>query len=374
MTKPRIGVLQLIDSLGLGGAERVAVNFANVLPRDRFVPHLATTRERGPLVDEIAPDVSTLFLDRGPRVDDLPAAIRLARYLRKHEIRIVHAHKASVLLASVSHLFAGSAKLLWHDHWGLTGVRRRSDLLYRIGTLRVAGVISVNDGLRRWAIETLRFPPERAWYVPNFVTEPRPCTTPPPLPGVPGSRIVCVARVAPQKDLLNLVHAMARVVQTVPEAVALVIGVESEPEYGRQVRAEIARLGLEKRVWLLGPRTDVTDVVQASDIGVLSSAGEGLPLALVEYGLCRRPSVATLVGQCADVLDHGRAGILVPPHDPEALAEGLLRLLQSPAERERLAELAWRHAQDHHSVSAVLRRVVEIYDVLLGEDGAASRS
>jgi glycosyltransferase involved in cell wall biosynthesis len=370
----RIGVLQVIDSLELGGAERVAVNLANALPRDRFVPYLTSTRARGPLQDEIAPDVRTLFLDRGRRWDDLPAAVRLARFIRRNEIRIVHCHKATVLLGSVAHLMAGSAKLLWHDHWGLTGVRERSTRLYRVGTFRAAGVIGVNEGLCRWAIEELHHPPERVWYVPNFVMDPRPCPASLALPGTPGRRIVCVARVAPQKDLLNLVAAMARVVEVVPDAHALVLGVESDPEYGRRVREEIARRGLGERVWLLGGRTDATDVVQSSDIGVLSSAGEGLPLALVEYGLCRRPSVATRVGQCADVLDGGDAGILVPPHDPQALADALVRLLQSPEERERLAQRAWRHAMDHHSVAAVMRQITGIYDTLLAEDTQGRRS
>lgn len=363
----RIGVMQLTDSLELGGAERVALNLANLLPRDRYVPHLVTTRMRGPLAAEIAPDVHTLFLDRGPRWDDLPAAVRLARYIRRHRIRIVHAHKLAVALGSLAHLMAPSAKLVFHDHWGLTGVRQRSDVLHRIVTWRASGVISVNEDLRRWAIEKLGFPEHRVWYVPNFVVDPPPCANPPELPGVPGRRIVCVARIDPQKGLLELVQAMKRVVEVVPEAHALVVGAETDAAYGRQLRAEIARVGLGRSVSILGARMDVTDVVQACDIGVLSSASEGLPLALIEYGLCRRPAVATDVGQCAEVLDHGRAGILVPPRDPSALAEALIRLLQSPEERSRLAERAYQHALQRHSASAVMRRISAIYDELLAD-------
>lgn len=361
----RIGILQVTDSLEMGGAERVALNFANLLPRDRFQTHLCATRWEGPLAAEIAPDVGRIVLGRVRRWDDPGAARRLARYVREHDIRLLHCHKDTIFLASLARVLGMRARLLWHDHWGLTGVRERPAWLYRAGTFCADGVIAVNQDLRRWSEQALRHRPDRVWYVPNFVAQPRPCPAPPELPGKPGARIVCVARLDPQKDIVNLARAMERVVREMPEACALVLGGETDPEYGSLVRREIARLGVGGSVRLLGTRNDVTDVIQNCDIGVLSSAAEGLPLALIEYGLCKVPSVATRVGQCPDVLDGGKAGILVPPGDHEALAAGLLRLLRAPEERARLAGLAHRYAMAHHSESAVLGRVVSIYETLL---------
>jgi glycosyltransferase involved in cell wall biosynthesis len=364
-------VLQVVGSLGLGGAERVAVNLANHLPRERFVSHLCVTRTGGPLEQEIAPEVGCLRLKRRRRLEDLSAALHVRRYVRAHAIGILHAHSTSLHLASLANVLDRRSVLVWHDHYGYGEDRPRSPLLYRMASWRVSGIIAVNRTLERWAVEELGRPPERVWYVPNFVAEPRPLNAPVDLPGSAGRRIVCVARMAPQKDILNLVRAMAVVVESLPEAHVFVLGVENDASYGRMVREEIERRGLRERVRLLGPRTDATDVVQTCDIGVLSSASEGLPLALIEYGLCRRPAVATQVGQCADVLAGGRAGILVPPRDPERLAEALIRLLRSPEERARLGALAWEHANRHHSVAAVVGQVAGIYERLLEEEGSS---
>jgi len=177
---------------------------------------------------------------------------------------------------------------------------------------------------------------------------------------------VSACRVDPQKDLENFVRAFAWIHETEPRAHGIVMGEEVDPAYAARVYELTATLGLEDHVHWLGARTDVTDVLQACDVGVLSSKSEGLPLALIEYSLCRLPSVATHVGQCADVLEGGKAGILVPPGDPRALADGVLRLLASPEERTQLADRAYRYADSHHTVEVALKRLTDLYDAVLG--------
>src|SRR5438876_11120160 len=86
---------------------------------------------------------------------------------------------------------------------------------------------------------------------------------------------------------------------------------------------------------------------KACDVGVLSSRSEGMPLALLEYGMNGLPSVATRVGQCAEMLDDGRAGLLVPPAAPEPLAKAILALLQSPEQRAELGGRFRQRTQQH---------------------------
>ncbi len=112
----RIGVMHMVDALELGGAERMAVNLVNLLPRDQFQPYLCTTRKDGPLAKLISTDVVRLSLNRRNRFD--PSAVsRLARFIRNHDIRIVHAHGSSLFLASIVSRFS-NVRVLWHDHYG----------------------------------------------------------------------------------------------------------------------------------------------------------------------------------------------------------------------------------------------------------------
>lgn len=360
----RIGVLQVVDSLALGGAERVAVNLANLLPRERFDVHLCLTRQEGPLSSELSQDVPRLLLARRSRLDEPRAVARWVQYVRRHRIRIIHCHKDTIFLAALAAALLPKTLLLWHDHYGEYAFQPRPTWLYRLANWRTSGIISVNEPLLDWAVKELGFPPSRVWYVANFVLEHSPGEPDSPLPGEAGSRIVCVANVRLQKDQINLVRAMTHVVRELPQAHVLMVG-EEVGDYAQQVRHEITTRGLQDNVSILGQRMDVQAILAVCDVGVLSSESEGLPLSLIEYGMAGLPSVATRVGQCPDVLGDGAAGLLVPPKEPEALARGLLHLLSSPERRNQMGKIFRRHAELHYGQRTGIRKVCEVYDTLL---------
>src|SRR5687768_17308476 len=88
---PLVSVMQLVDSLDAGGMERVALNLANELPRERFVPHLCTTRREGVLAEFARSDVGRLNLSRQGNFD-LRSILRFLRYVRRNRINLIHAH------------------------------------------------------------------------------------------------------------------------------------------------------------------------------------------------------------------------------------------------------------------------------------------
>ena len=109
--------MHLIDSLAIGGAEQVAVNLANLLPRDRFRSHLCTTRREGPLAELVRNDVGRLCLQRNRTLDWI-AVRRLVAYIRRHDICIVHAHGYALLIAVVAKFFCRPLEIVWHVHYG----------------------------------------------------------------------------------------------------------------------------------------------------------------------------------------------------------------------------------------------------------------
>jgi len=156
------------------------------------------------------------------------------------------------------------------------------------------------------------------------------------------------------------------VVESDPDAHALLLGAEIDPQIAEELRAEIARLGLGDHLSLLGSRADVGRVLTGCTIGVLSSRSEGFPLALLEYGTAALPVVATDVGDCAEILEHGRVGIVVPPADPAALAEAIVSLLADPAERRRLGLLLHERVAATYDADAVMAEVISVYEALAG--------
>jgi glycosyltransferase involved in cell wall biosynthesis len=324
------------------------LHLVNHPSRDRFRPFLGTTRREGALASEVLPDVGRLSLNRS-RTLDLGALRRLAAFVRENGISIVHAHSSSLFLSA---LLPG-VRIVWHDHFGRE--EDRPAWLWGPPARRAAAVVAVSEDLARWSRERLRV---EAIYLPNFI--PEVLTGPVPnLPGTPGSRVVCVANLRAQKDHLTLLRAMARV-----DAHLLLAGADVEPAYAARVREEASALG--DRVTFLGSRSDVPDLLRGCDVGVLSSASEGFPLSLLEYGRAGLAAVATRVGQCPEVLDE--AGILVPPGDSGALAAALLTLLGDPARRKELGEQLCRRVRERYSAFAVMERLEAVYHMVLGAD------
>lgn len=365
-----IGVMHVVDTLALGGAERAAVNLVNTLPRDSYRPYLCTTRREGPLREAVTADVGRIVLQRQSRFD-ARAIRRLVDFIRAEKIAILHAHGSSLFTAALAAWFPPHPIVIWHAHYGRVALEDCRAWAHRMALRGTHGVITVSHQLAEWCGRRLGVPADRIWRIPNMVCARADESGMSDLPGTPGSRIVCVANLRAEKDHLNLVRAMALVVRRHPSAHLLLAGAHSDPAYSagssyfEAVKREVAQNSLGQNISFLGQRRDVSALLHGCDIGVLSSKTEGLPVSLLEYGMASLPVVATRVGECEEVLDRGRAGLVVSPQSPRELAEALLSLLDSPERRALFGERFFHRVQELYSAKAIIERVCLVYTAVL---------
>src|SRR3954462_8067333 len=156
----RTAIMHITDTLAAGGTERVAMNVANNLPRDRYEVHLCTTRQDGPLAGLVAEDVGRLRLDRS-RTLDRNAIQKLVAYIRQHNISLLHAHSTSLYTAIIASLFPPHPAVIWHDHYGKCAMGERPACPSRLPISRARGVIADNEPLADWARNRLKVPPSR---------------------------------------------------------------------------------------------------------------------------------------------------------------------------------------------------------------------
>ncbi|GJL59412.1 MAG: glycosyl transferase [Nitrospirales bacterium] len=367
MSEP-LAVLHITDTMQAGGLERMAVNLVNLLPPDRCRAFLCSTRRDGPLLEELAPHVMRLALRRRHRFD-VQAINKLVHFIREQNIQILHAHGPSLFIAVVAAIFAPFPAVIWHVHSGRLAIGGRATWPYRLVARRIKGVFAVNQDLANWACQKLHLPSSKVWYVPNFSSKdhtgkPKKNIT---LPGRDGWRIVCLANLRPLKDHPTLLHAMDLVIRQASHAHLLLIGSTSNTVYLESLQKLISKYQLDKHVSLLGHRDDVTSILNSCDIGVLNSVSEGFPVTLLEYGMAELPTVATRVGQCPEVLDEGRAGILVQPRSPLQLAEALMELLRSPDRRKYFGKQLKLHVHEKFNQHLVLEKFCHCYESILGE-------
>jgi glycosyltransferase involved in cell wall biosynthesis len=356
--------MQLIDSLNIGGAERVAVNIANALPQDRFESHLCTTRADGPLAAEISPHVKRLSLRRRHRFD-LVAILRFVRYIRENRIELLHAHGTTVFIATISRLFC-DVKVIWHDHYGNREINPLMAIAYRTILRGMEQSISVNKRLAELTRNHLAPADLSVIVLPNFVILPAQenCAATRELPGMQSQRIVFVANLRHPKDHFMLVRALWIVLQY-EQAELILVGSQTDVDYTQSLNKCVAQLGVRDNVHFLGLQSDVSSILKECAIGVISSKSEGLPLALLEYGMAGLPVVSTRVGDCATVLGDGEFGLLVDPENPDQLAEAILNLLKSPQRRQELGQRFQTHVMQNYSRQAVITQLTEIYDRVL---------
>lgn len=354
-------VLQLIDSLHAGGAERVAVNLANELVAKIDSSYLCTSREEGVLKDSLNKQVGYLFLNR-TKTFDFTAVKKFNRFIKAQQIDIVHAHSSSFFLATMLKFINSNVNIVWHDHFGN---RPNSSLLDRtilkFCSRNFSQILSVNRNLESWAKNNLNS--KKVNYLPNFPVNHKESVKT-KLLGNEGNRVVCLANLRPEKDHINLINAFDGVIKKYPDWTLHLVGNDLLDYYSKSIKDRIKTLHLEKQIFLYGSKPDIANILSQCEIGVLASKTEGLPMSLLEYGLAGLAVIVTNVGECEHVVDSGIEGIVVESENTKSLQDALEYLIQDKNKRQEYSNTFSKKIELQYSSKAIINRLVEIYNNL----------
>jgi glycosyltransferase involved in cell wall biosynthesis len=174
-----------------------------------------------------------------------------------------------------------------------------------------------------------------------------------------------VARLVWEKGFHDLFSAMRIVLQTVPGAFLLVVG-PAEPEKGDGFTPDVVRrYGIQESVVFAGEQKDTSYMYALMDVFVLPSYREGLGLSVLEASAMEKPVVATDIRGCRESVDHGYTGLLVPPRNPEKLAEALLGMLLNPEKRKEMGEMGREKVRREFASEIVFDRLKKVYSELM---------
>ena len=359
-------VVHYVDGEVFGGSEEAALQLMASLDRGQWEPVLLHHTGAARLA-EGARDIGVRTVTTGapPRAAPVRSVGPLWRAVRAERPAVFHAHlswplgcKYGALAARLARVPAvvGTAQL-----WVELKSRRpplAPKLFHRI--------IAVSREVERRYARTLHVPPNRLVVVPNGIRVPLQAPVPDPalraglVRGRPEYVVLTPARLHPQKGHAYLLAAAA----LVPDATFVLAG-------DGPLRVELERsareLGIADRCVLLGERHDVPALLAASDLFVLPSLYEGLPVSVLEAMAACRPIVATGVGGTDEAVMHERTGLLVPPRDPASLAAAIRRLRADPALAQRLAQAGRERVEHEFSAEVTALRVMRVYDEVLAD-------
>ena len=223
-------------------------------------------------------------------------------------------------------------------------------------------IFSVNKALETWARENLKA--KNVTYLPNFATVDKQ-TAITKLNGVSGKRIVSLANLRPQKDHITLLDAFKIVVEQYSDWTLHLVGKDFEDAYSDEVRHKIDELDLKDSVYILGSKQDVFHILSQCEIGLLSSKSEGLPVALLEYGLANLSVIATKVGECENVIEHDENGLLVNSQDVKELSDAIIFYIENIHVRRVHTKNYNKHIQENFSEKFQLQTIVNTYKQII---------
>jgi glycosyltransferase involved in cell wall biosynthesis len=182
--------------------------------------------------------------------------------------------------------------------------------------------------------------------------------------------VALVARMLRDKGVLEAVAAIRRL-RARGLAVELVLAGPTDPDSANSLGAETLRsLAAEPGIEWLGRVADVCTVWRRAAIAVLPSTyGEGVPKTLLEAAACARPVVATDVPGCREAVRAGETGVLVPPHDIDALAEAIAELAADPARRRAMGQAGRALIEQQFTDAIVARETLALYSTALAGRG-----
>ncbi|WP_437812806.1 glycosyltransferase family 4 protein [Sorangium sp. So ce1078] len=370
-------VAHVVLSLNVGGLERVVLRLLERTARDRFAPVVCALEEPGALADELARlDVPLVVLARRPGLDPgLP--VRLAAWLRREEIRLVHTHNpgphlygaiAAGLARAASLPGGGGPRVVHTKHGRNYPKQKRKVLVNRLAAALTDRVVAVSDDARAVALEVERLDPAKVVTILNGVDtdvfRPGDAGAARARLAVPGSgyHVGCVARLSPEKDHATLLAAFARLREVRPDAHLSLIG---DGPLRPALEQQAARLGLGGAVTFTGTRGDVAELLPAFDVFALASLTEGISLTLIEAAAAGLPIVATRVGGNPEIVEEGETGLLVAPGAPETLAAAL----EAVAVREDRAAMGMRgraRVIERFGMDRMIRAYEDLYAEVLG--------
>ncbi len=356
----RLRVVYVVPDLGIGGAERHAVELMSRLDRSRFDPSVVCIGGRGELFSALAPaGVPAIALGRTKR-GAMTSLVQLVRIFRDTlpDIVIVRGYNAELLGRVAAAITRVPRVVLWMHNCDAierrTSWRRLSDRVLDRVTDAYFGVSQRQVG---YLVDELGYPEHKIRVIPNGVDPAQYDGTDHGPRGELGFGdqdlvVGILAALRPEKDHETFLEAAALIAAEVPAARFLVVG---DGERRAHLEGAARRLGLADRVVFAGARQDVASLLRSMDVFVLSSAVECFPMALLEAMASSVPAACTSVGGIPEIVEEGITGFLVPAKDPATLGDRVIHLLRSPELRRQMGAAARAHVVQSFTIRDSVR-------------------
>ncbi len=183
-----------------------------------------------------------------------------------------------------------------------------------------------------------------------------------------------VGQISPWKGLIDVIRAMPKVLSSFPETRLLIVG---EPKfdtasarydniaYLKELKSLVEELNLKKEIIFTGERSDIPEVMKAIDLLILPSWEEPFGRALIEAMAMEKPVISTNVGGPTEIIEDGVTGILLPPKNPEIIAQAVIELASKKKKSKEMGRRGRKEVQRRFNTDTYIAKMLSIYKKIL---------
>ncbi len=362
--KEKIKVLEIIDSLGSGGAESLLKNFIlEAKKNNKFNIEVATLYPNAIFKEEIKNAGIPVWDFNLKYKYNFMGILKIIALIKKRKYNIVHVHlfPADIFTALASLFLPKNIKWIFSEHNVFN--RRRSFKIFKIidsfTYSRYLKIICVSKHVEFALFNWMPSNKGKTKVIPNAVSVPKLLNS----NFFKNYDILFVGRLTQAKGVDILLKAIKILKNKYNKH--LNIAIIGDGPLRENLNILAVELGVNREVKFLGVRKDIEELMISSKIFVLPSRWEGLPMVILEAMSRGMSIIATEVGGVPEVIKNGKEGILISPEDQEALAQSIDDLLENEELQEKLSQTAYKKVREKYSIEVYSVTMLNFYSSLV---------
>jgi glycosyltransferase involved in cell wall biosynthesis len=342
----KIKILYVITSLGLGGAEKLLLSYVRGLNNKKYQSYVCCLREKpDDLSKEIEENAEVINLKIRGRFNPF-VVYRLLKVIKKIQPEIIHTHLFQPrIYTTIANLFHNRSILVTHKHSIVNPGKHHIFLFFEmLSILLNKKVVAISESVKQ-SLKRYEFIPESKIFVLTNCIDYQKFSEAAELRAKKNENSVIigtVGRLEKVKGISYLLLAMKIILQRFPEAKLEITGGGSVLD---ELKLLTKKIGISNSVKFFGKLENPIPNYSRMDIFVLPSIIEGFGIVLLEAMAAGVPVVATNVHGIKEVVLDGESGILIPPKNPEAIAEAIMKIIEQPQLAKTLIEKGSKRAR-----------------------------
>ncbi len=373
--KRKYNIIFIIDGLGMGGAERLMVPILRDMDRECFEPRVCVLqiKDGNPIAGDLRSLGIPVDLILVPHLRDVSALPRLYKYLKDVEADLVHTQlELADVMGNLAAKFLRLPSVSTMHTMPSQDMKLKSRLHQSVELFALRYfcniVVSVSEEARKFYLDNSNIPPEKFLTIYNgidlslfenldYQKERIKIRREFNIPSN-AKLLITVAVLRELKGIQFMIHALPSVLSEYPEVYYLVVGDGSHHAF---LEEEVDKAGVRDRVIFAGQRSNIPQLLAASDLFVLPTLTEALPTVLAEAMAARLPIIASAVGGVPEMVLDGESGILLPIGDSKALAAACISLVADAERRKVMGERGWQIVAEKFNVHAQSNKLKDLY-------------